>query len=262
MRAMSVSSRRSSCSAIEAVCGRLGLRLRRAPSDHAGGKWRLSYVTVTGRPGALELDLNFLLRTPLWPHVVSGSRPVGTFAAADVPILDLHELAAGKLAALFARNASRDLFDARELLRRGRLDRERLRLGFVVYGGVNRRDWREVSLDDVHTTPDEVDRSLVAMLRADLAPRRDRIAEWTRELVENCRELLSMVLPLDRQEREFLDALNDRGEILPEILTADPTLGDRIRSHPGLLWKAHNVRRHRGLDDGGPDDATADRNHS
>jgi len=90
----------------------------------------------------------------------------------------------------------------------------------------------------------------------------DRIAEWTRELVEDCRELLSMVLPLDRQEREFLDALNDRGEILPEILTADPTLGDRIRSHPGLLWKAHNVRRHRGLDDGGPDDATADRNHS
>jgi len=107
MRAMSVSSRRSSCSAIEAVCGRLGLRLRRAPSHHAGGKWRLSYVTVTGRPGALELDLNFLLLTPLWPHVVSGSRPVGTFAAADVPILDLHELAAGKLAALFARNAGR-----------------------------------------------------------------------------------------------------------------------------------------------------------
>ena len=26
----------------------------------------------------------------------------------------------------------------------------------------------------------------------------DRIAEWTRELVEDCRELLSMVLPLDR----------------------------------------------------------------
>jgi hypothetical protein len=93
--------------AIEAVCSRLGLRLRRAPSDHAGGKWRLSYATVTGRPGTLELDMNFLLRTPLWPHVVRDSRPVGTFAAADVTILDLHELAAGKLAALFARNAGR-----------------------------------------------------------------------------------------------------------------------------------------------------------
>jgi len=248
--------------AIQAVCARLGLRLRRAPSDHAGGKWRLSYVTVTGRPGALELDVNFLLRTPLWPHVVSGSRPVGRFAASGVPILDLQELAAGKLAALFARNASRDLFDARELLRRGGLDRERLRLGFVVYGGVNRRDWREASLDDVHTTPDEVDRSLVSMLRADVAPPRNRIAEWTRGLVEDCRALLSMVLPLDPQEREFLDALNDRGEIFPEILTADPALGDHIRAHPGLLWKALNVRRHRGLDDGAPDDATADRNHS
>jgi hypothetical protein len=29
--------------AIQAVCGRLGIHVKRVPSDHAGGKWRLSY---------------------------------------------------------------------------------------------------------------------------------------------------------------------------------------------------------------------------
>lgn len=38
--------------------------------------------------------------------------------------------------------ASRDIFDARELLRRDDIDRAKLRLAFVVYGGLNRKDWR------------------------------------------------------------------------------------------------------------------------
>jgi predicted nucleotidyltransferase component of viral defense system len=206
--------------AVQAVCGRLGITIKRVPSDHAGGKWRLSYTTVTGRPGVLELDVNFMLRTPIWGHTLATSRPVGSFAVANVPVLDKHELAAGKLAALFGRTASRDLFDARELLHRGGLDRERLRLGFVVYGGVNRRDWRDVSLDEVQADPVDVDRRLVPMLRADVAPASNEIAEWTRRLVEQCKDLLSMVLPLEAQECEFLSALNDRGDerSLPSFL--------------------------------------------
>ena len=47
--------------AIQAVCGRLGLQVRRRPSEHAGGKWRLTYDSAQGHPGTLELDVNFLL---------------------------------------------------------------------------------------------------------------------------------------------------------------------------------------------------------
>ncbi|MGH9410791.1 MAG: hypothetical protein ACRD1V_15210 [Vicinamibacterales bacterium] len=63
-----------------------------------------------------------------------------------------------------------------------------------------------------------------------------------------CREILSLVLPLTSSEREFLDGLNDRGEINPELLTGDKRLQNLIRTHPGLLWKALNVRQHHGLD--------------
>jgi len=169
---------------------------------------------------------------------------VGPLAVGDVPVLDPHELAAGKLAALFARTAGRDLFDSQQLLARGDLERGRLRLGFVVYGGINRRDWREVSVDDVQADPGEVDQRLVPMLRSDVAPGRNEIAGWTARLAADCRDLLSIVLPLEPGEREFLDALNDHGEIVPELLTDDAGLRQLLRAHPGLLWKALNVKKH------------------
>ena len=233
--------------AIEAVCGRLGIQVKRVPGDHAGGKWRLSYTRATGQPGALEVDVNFLLRTPLWLPVPTDSKRVGSFGATAVPMLDSHELAAGKLAALFDRAASRDLFDVRELLGTANLDTEKLRLGFIVYGGIQRRDWRTVSLDHVHVDPADVDRQLVPLLRAHVAPPRAEIVEWTERLVAECRDLLSAVLPMTATEIEFLDRLNEQGEIVPELLTSDGLLQSTIASHPGLLWKALNVRKHRGL---------------
>jgi hypothetical protein len=150
---------------------------------------------------------------------------------------------------LFGRSASRDLFDVRELLRRGGLDRRKLRLGFVVYGGINRRDWREVSRDAIKADPDEVGRLLVPMLRGDLAPTRDHIRTWTERLVADCRDLLSAVLPLEPREREFLDRLNDGADIAAELLTDDAGLQGVIRAHPALLWKALNVKKHLGASD-------------
>jgi len=234
--------------AVQAVCGRLGLQIQRMPTDHAGGKWRLSYPGVTGRSGGLELDVNFLLRRPLWPPALADSKPVGSFRVTQVPMLDLHELAAGKLAALFGRTASRDLFDVRELLSSAALDARKLRLGFIVYGGISRRDWRTVSLEEVQTDGARVDRELVPLLRAPVAPSRQRLAEWAERLVGDCRRLLSAVLPLRANEVEFLDRLNERGEIAPALLTDEEGLQAIIRSHPGLVWKAVNVRTHRGLD--------------
>lgn len=171
----------------------------------------------------------------------------GTFLAKDVPVLDIHELAAGKLAALLSRTASRDLFDASRLLHVAGLEPAKLRLAFVVYGGISRKDWRTVSVDDVTVDNVEADRMLLPLLRGHEAPRRNEMAQWTRALGSDCHELLSIVLPLTDQEREFLERLNGRGEIAPEMLTDDERLQAIIRTHPGLLWKALNVRQHRGV---------------
>jgi len=51
-----------------------------------------------------------MFRQPLWEVQSVDSRAVGDFRARNIPVLDIHELAAGKLTALFARHQARDLF--------------------------------------------------------------------------------------------------------------------------------------------------------
>ena len=44
----------------------------------------------------------------------------------------------------------------------------------------------------------------------------------------------------------LLDKLLDHGEIDPTLLTDDRELVERIKTHPGLLWKAANVKSFKG----------------
>jgi len=150
--------------AIQAVFSREGFTVKMMPGEHAGGKWRLSYQSFTGQPGNLEVDLNFMFRQPLWEVQSADSHAIGDFRASNIPVFDTHELAAGKLAALFARHLARDLFDSHQLLCNTRLDRKRLRTAFVVYGALNRKDWRTISLEDVSFDPEELKRTLIPVL--------------------------------------------------------------------------------------------------
>ena len=63
--------------------------------------------------------------------------------------------------------------------------------------------------------------------------------------MEEVREALSVVLPLQKSELTFLDRLLEDGEIEPELLTQDNVLAGIVRNHPALLWKAQNVRQHK-----------------
>ncbi len=233
--------------AAQAVFSREGFTTRRVPDEHAGGKWRLSYQSFTGQSGNLEVDLNFMFRQPLWDIQPADSHPLGDFQARSIPVLDLHELAAGKLAALLARGQARDLFDCHRILNMDNLERDRLRIAFVVYGGMNRKDWRTVSIEGVDYDAAELTRQLIPTLHVRIIQEQGSPAEFGTRLVRECREGLSMVLPFTDAEREFLDLLLDKGEIDSTILTADEALQKRIQQQPLLEWKALNVRRHRGL---------------
>ena len=217
------------------------------PEEHAGGKWSLRYQCASGQTGNLEVDLNFMFRVPLWPVTISDSKPVGTWSATKIPILDIHELAAGKLAALLARCQARDLFDSHGILHMENLDHDRLRTAFVVYGAMNRKDWRTVSADDVVCDTSELARQLIPTMRVNAFDGQETAAEYGARLVKECRQALSAVLPLTDAEGAFLDLLLDRGEIDSTILTADSNLQGRIQGQPLLAWKALNVRQHKGM---------------
>jgi predicted nucleotidyltransferase component of viral defense system len=227
--------------ALQAVFSREGFMVRRVPAEHAGGKWQLRYPSTGGQGGNLELDVNFMFRIPLWPVKNMDSRQLGIWQAIGIHVVDVHELAAGKLSALMSRRQARDLFDCSNLFRLDDLDRERLRLAFVVYGAMSRRDWRTVATSDVDFDIADLEQRLIPTLRAS-GVESIRKDHFGRDLVEDCRNFLAGLLPFTDAEMEFLNRVLDKGEIGPELLTDDEDLQDRIRRHPLLEWKALNVR--------------------
>ncbi len=88
--------------AIENIFRQNKFELYRNSNFHAGGKMVWRYSSVLGQGGNIEIDLNYMYREPLWPCVLQKPKLdlMGDFI---VPVLDIHELAAGKLAAFFTR---------------------------------------------------------------------------------------------------------------------------------------------------------------
>ena len=187
-----------------------------------------------------------MLRTPLWAPVLSDSQLLGEVQANSIPVMERHELAGSKLVALLARRASRDLFDAVQLLRMDGWDWERLRLAFLAHGAWNRKDWREVSLDDIGFDPVELRSNLLPVLNQGAAPGKADLRSWALDLVSECREGMRSFLPLPPEHLEFLNRLNDQGEIAPELVTQDAGMCALLRAHPMMNWKAVNVRQFRG----------------
>jgi len=228
--------------AIRSVCQREGYRIGRTPDKHAGGKWHLAYTSALSGSAELQLDVNFMLRVPLWPVVARDSRTLGHAGARQVPVLDVNELAAGKLAALLSRHASRDLFDAHQVLASDLLNPELLRIAFVVYGAANRVDWRTVAIRDIFFEGRELRDQLIPVLRRSggIEQVSDSFAE---RLLDETRAMLTTVLPLRQRELAFLEALMGEGIVDASLLTDDPVLRERIQAQPGLHWKALNVRK-------------------
>jgi len=231
--------------AAQAVFSREGFIIKRLPEEHAGGKWRLGYQSITGQPGNLEVDLNFMYRQPLYDISIADSHPFGNFQAKKIPVLDLHELAAGKLTALLSRGQARDLYDCYQILSMHDIKHDYLRIAFVVYGGMNRKDWRTVSIEDIDFDASELARQLMPTLNIEIQKKNISPAKFGEKLLNNCNKALSLVLPLKDTEMEFLNRLLDKGEIIPSILTSDKTLIRNIKKQPLLEWKALNVRQYK-----------------
>ncbi len=160
---------------------------------------------------------------------------------------NLHELAV-KLAALLSRGQARDLFDLHQILNImiNNLKSDLLRIAFVVYGRMSRKDWRTVSIEDIDFDSTELARKLIPTLNIRRRQKQISPEKFGKELLNGCKKLLSLVLLSQDTEIEFLDHLLDKGEISPSILTPDRALINNIQNQPLLEWKALNVKKYKG----------------
>lgn len=228
--------------ALEAVFEREGLNIRRIPEKHAGGKWQLRYASVLGGNGNLEVDLNFMFRMPLFEIHKQHSHSIGKKKTKEIALLDIHELGAGKLSALFGRRASRDLFDAHQLLTKCSLDIEKLRLASLVYSAMGSKDWRRISTQEIHFEERELKNQLIPVLRKQTFRNNDWLS-WTNQLLGDCRIALRALFPLKESEQTFLEGIFERGLVEATLITQDLNLIEKINSHPLLQWKAQLISK-------------------
>ncbi|MEO8964321.1 MAG: nucleotidyl transferase AbiEii/AbiGii toxin family protein, partial [Gammaproteobacteria bacterium] len=186
--------------------------------------------------GNLEVDLNYMYREPLWP--ILWLLPKLNYGdSMDIPVLDLHELAAGKLAALFSRNVSRDLFDSHHLLTKSKLDIQKLRVSFVIYLSMTDIDLENLNQDYVSYDLADIRNRLLPVLHQENLPRKpNEIKGWAITMVEELQESLVQLLPLNDAEINYIVQVR-AGNIRPELITDDERLAAVIRTHPAILWR-------------------------
>ena len=233
--------------ALASCCARERCDVRRAPSEHAGGKFRLRYPSVLGGSQNLEVDVSYVARVPLWGDIRSRIRfpPDSEF---DVPTLTVEELAAGKFAALVQREAARDAFDAAHLLALmpDLVRRPAFRTAFVCFVAGSRTDPRRLVPARVVLSDRAVEQDLDPLLRRDrlgIHPGVNALRDWIEQEVAPALEPL---LDWSSRESRFLDLLMDDGEVVAEALHDDSEVQERIRRQPMLNWKAQHVRQRGG----------------
>ena len=226
----------------QAILSRENYVIKRNTREHAGGKWRIQYVNYSGQTSNLEIDINYMFREPLWNAQTFTSFKLGTYSVNSFQILNINELAAGKMAAMFSRHQARDLFDVYKLLTCSELNEQCLRPAFVVYGAFNRKDWRKISLKDIDFDPKEIQRTLSPVLQKQALPEGTTILNLAKQMIKICREKISIVFPFSKHEMLFLDKILAKGIIEPSLVTDHITLQNKIMRHPLLQWKTKNVR--------------------
>lgn len=208
----------------------------RAPNHHAGGKLIWLYDSVLGSKGTLEIDINYMFRMPLWP-IAHRATKVSGYENWSAPVLDIHELAAGKLSALFDRRVSRDLYDAHYLLNHVQFDIEKLQIAFAVYIAMTKINLNDLNPNFIQCDlRDMKNRLLPVLCQKDLPRIPAKLQKWSEELLKELRKGLEVLLPLQEHHIEFINQVRNFGVIKPGLITTESGLQEKIALQPGLLW--------------------------
>lgn len=219
------------------LCQRLGLHLHRYPSVHAGGKMVWRYPSAMGNQGNLEIDLNYLYRTPLLPVTQRESIVLANQKVSQLQVLEIHELAAGKLSALFDRGLGRDVFDAAQLFQYPGLDIALLRQCLIPYLAMSsKKRALDLTSECIDIDINEIQDRLIPVLKIQLFGQEKEIAAWLKSLLEQVHKGIQKLLPYSSKEVEFLEQM-EAGNIVGELLSTEARFVQAINQHPALQWR-------------------------
>lgn len=151
--------------------------------------------------------------------------------------MDIHELGAGKLSALFSRNASRDLFDAHHLLTKCRIETKKLRTAFVVYLAMSKIEIANLNPQFIESNILDIRNRLFPVLRQTQLPyKQNDLKKWSAKILKELQEALAILTPLTQDEIKFITLIRDSAQIEPQLITDDISLMKAIQMHPAIVW--------------------------
>lgn len=197
----------------------------------------LLYTTTTGSIDKIKLDINYHSRCHVYPAVFSNiSFP---FGIADrhirVAHLNVIELFAGKIKALYERCKPRDIFDIFSLAHSGLLstkeEQDSIRKCVVFYsvlGNADKPDLLKQDLNEIRKMPFQALKTqLLPMLHTKLGRfDKDRLFNVAITYLEN-------LMKLEDMETEFVERFF-MGDFHPELLFDEPT-SNNLKKHPVVL---------------------------
>jgi Nucleotidyl transferase AbiEii toxin, Type IV TA system len=228
---------------IERLMESQGYAARHGPSEHAGGKRIYRYASALGGAGTIEIDINYLFRGPLYGVDRMSSASIGSYRATNVPVLDIHEIVAGKMVALVTRRAARDLFDAHRIIAMPDLDWTKIKAATLMIGASAKSfDWRTASPVAIGCEVADITGKLTMCLHDRYFDAFGGPAGWVESVTAECRQKLAPLFQLTTGELAFLDAVLERGEIDASSLDVPAPVRAAIEASPALRWKAQNVK--------------------
>ncbi len=221
----------------------LGISVERKPDEHAGGKWRLRATSAFGGNFTLEIDLNYIMRVPVWGVQSLTARSPDIDFSTNFPTVSSEELFAGKIKALMDRSAARDLYDVFRVAENpSDIDLLKLRKALILFGITCEQDWRKKDESTINAiTRTMVERDLTPLLRPGDGPNLGAMKNAVKAF-------LAGLMKYTSDEQLFLDQFFDKGIYEPQLLFSDPEQAKALSAHPAVLWKLQNHRKFLGLD--------------
>ncbi len=161
----------------------------------------------------------------------------------QVRTVGLTELLVGKMVALLARSAPRDLWDVVNLPQEahGRLHAPAFRSWFVGIASILNHPLSTYEADSIghRLTQSDIDEQLGPMLTRGKTPR-------VEELVAAVRSIMTPLLDLSPPERAFATAVAAGDAAVDMLFPSDARSSRLLAEHPALAWKLENVRQYAG----------------
>lgn len=201
--------------------------------------WTLKYTNLAGNRDSLKVEINWLLRVPIWTPGRLAFRSMFPGEPVDVTVLSREEVVAGKVAALLDRAAPRDLFDVATLVDHGATgDLDRLRRATTLIGSFQASDFRrrteQAPID--HVGDRELRSTLWPTLRRDIRPTFD-------QLRTSAEPLLRDVLSLGDRENAYLGTFYEARRFDPLPLFDGTGATADLPRHPMAAWRLDQIER-------------------